>query len=755
MKSLLVVNLSATAPGDGPHAAGAAAGFTRRDLLRIVPAAAAGLVLGVRLTPAEPATAGAASAADAAAGAANPAARLAPNVFVQIDAAGTVTLWVPKSEMGQGVRTALPMILAEEIGADWSRVSVEQAWNDPRFGDLDTGGSTSVRTGWDPLRKAGAAARAMLLAAGAARLKLPAESLVVADGRVTHPGSGRQVAFGDIVADAAALPVPPDAPLKDPAKYTLVGRSVPRTDTPAKIDGRALYGIDVSVPGMLHAAVVLPPSFGATPEGFDDAKTRKVHGVRKVVRFSRGFAVIADSTWAAFKGRDALVAHFKESGRPPESSTEIRRRCEAALESEGKVLRNDGDAAAALKSAAKSVEASYEIPFQAHAAMEPTNATAEVKDGRCTIWAPAQTPSWARDELAKALGIKANDVRINITFLGGGFGRRINPDFMVDAAEIAKAAGAPVKMLWSREQDLQHDYYRPFATHRLAAGLDGAGGIAAWSHRFSSTSIATFYDPATKEPESDEQGGAADLPYPIPNVRVTYAPIDTPVPRGWWRSVDSSGNAFVVESFFDEVAAALGKDPLRLRQEMLSAPRRITYPNRDFVQETARLKGVIDLVAEKTPWGGPLSPGIGRGFASHFSFQSYCAMAAEVEADGHGGARVHRVVSAVDCGRVVNPGLVAAQMESAVVFALSAAMRGAISIDKSRVVESNFDTYDVLRIEAAPIVETHIVSSSAPPTGVGEPGVPVVAPAVFNALFAATGRRVRRLPLQPGDLKQT
>src|SRR5262245_3225577 len=308
MKGVGVVNLSAAAPIAGPPADGAAAGFTRRARLRIVPAAAAGLVRGVPLAPAEPSTAGAAGTA---ADAAKAGARLAPNVFVQVDASGTVTLWTPKSEMGQGVRTALPMILAEEIGADWSRVAVEQAWNDPRFGDLDTGGSTSVRTGWDPLRKAGAAARAMLLAAGAARLKLPAESLTVADGRVVHMSSGRQVAFGEIVADAAALPVPPDPPLKDPAKYTLIGRTVPRTDTPAKIDGRATYGIDVSVPGMLHAAVVLPPSFGATLEGFDDAKTRKVRGVRNVVRFSRGFAVIADSTWAAFKGRDALVARFK------------------------------------------------------------------------------------------------------------------------------------------------------------------------------------------------------------------------------------------------------------------------------------------------------------------------------------------------------------------------------------------------------------------------------------------------------------
>jgi len=731
----VIVNLSGAAPGG----AAPGTGLSRRDLLRLVPAAAAGLVLGVRLTPAAPAAAGAAS--------------LAPNAFVQIDVGGAVTLWVPKSEMGQGVRTALPMILAEEIGAEWGKVTVEQAWLDPRFGDLDTGGSTSVRTSWDPLRKAGAAARAMLLQAASTRMQLPAAVLSVAGGRVIHQRSGRQVPFSDLVADAAALPVPADPPLKDPKDYTIVGRPLLRTDTPAKTDGRAIYGIDVSVPGMLHAAVVLPPTFGATPEGFDDEKTRRVPGVRAVVPFSRGFAVIAESTWAAFKGRDALVARFKESGRPPESSADLRRRCEAALGADGKVLRNDGDTAAALKTAAKRVEATYEIPFQAHAAMEPTNATAEVKDGRCTIWAPAQTPSWALEELKRVTGLPAEAIRINITFLGGGFGRRINPDFIIDAAEIATAAGAPVKMLWSREQDLQHDYYRPFAMHRLAAGIEADGRIAAWSHHFASTSISAFYDPATKEPESDEIGGAADVPWPIPNVRVTYKPVDSPVPRGWWRSVDSSGNAFVVESFLDEVAAAAGKDPLRLRQELLRDPRRITYPNRAFIQDTTRLKGVIDLLAEKTPWGGPLGPGMGRGVAAHYSFQSYCAMAAEVEADGRGGVRVHRVVCAVDCGRVVHPGLVAAQMESAVVFALSAAVRGAITIDGSRVNEKNFDSYDLLRIDAMPTVETHIVPSTAPPTGVGEPGVPVVAPAVFNALFAATGKRIRRLPLQRGDLK--
>src|SRR5262245_27855442 len=428
------INLSLAAP---PDEAGAA-GFTRRDLLRLVPAAAAGLVLGLRL--------------DTDAHAAGESTRLAPSAFLQIDADGSVTLWASKSEMGQGVRTSLPMILAEEIGADFTRVRVEQAWNDGRFGDLDTGGSSSVRTLWDPLRKAGAMARAMLLEAAAHRMDRPAAALVASGGKVTDPRSGTSLPFSELVAAAAALPVPADPPLKNADTYRIVGRAVPRTDTPDKVDGRAIYGIDVTQPGMLHAAVVLPPTFGAVPEGFDDTRTRKVPGVRSVVRFRRGFAVIADSTWAAFRGRDALEAKFKEDGRPPESTAALRRRCEEALEAKGKMLRNDGDAAAAFGSATKKVEGSYEIPFQAHAAMEPTNATAEVRDGRCTIWAPAQTPSWAQRELAQLLGLPAEAIRINITYLGGGFGRRIKPDFILDAADIATAAGAPVEMLWSREQ---------------------------------------------------------------------------------------------------------------------------------------------------------------------------------------------------------------------------------------------------------------------------------------------------------------
>ena len=724
---------------------------SRRQFLGVVPAVGAGLVIGLRIGDDPVAHAATEGATPAAAGAET--GRLAPNAFLQIDKAGAVTLWTSKSEMGQGVRTALPMILAEEIGADFATVKVEQAWLDPRFGDLDTGGSTSVRTSWEPLRKAGAAARAMLIAAAAEKLKVAPATLATEKGQILHAATGRRLPFSAVVAQAAKLEVPQNPPLKDPKAFTLVGRALPRTDTPLKVDGRALYGIDVKLPGMLYAAVVLEPTFGARPGGVDDAKARAVPGVRAVVPFRRGYAVIAESTWAAFRGRDALEARWIETRQNLEDSASIRSQCDALSKDPGKVLRDDGNFDSAFEAAATRVEALYEAPFQAHAPMEPVNATAHVTADRCEIWAPTQTPSWALEELKTLLKLPAESIRINITFLGGGFGRRINPDFILDAAEISRAVGAPVKMVWSREQDIQHDYYRPCSLHRMAAGLDGAGMPVAWRHRFVTPSISAWYDPNTKEPESDEHGGAADVAYAVPNLRVEYRAATSLVPRGWWRSVEASFNAFAVESFVDELAAAAGKDPYQMRLDLLREPRTLTYPNAPFVQETARLAGVLRLAAGKSLWSSPPPKGIGRGIAAQYGFRSYCAMVAEVEVRPSGAPRVNRIVCAVDCGRVVNPGVLASQVESAVVFGLTAALKSAITIERGRVAQSNFHDYEMLRIDEMPRVETHIVPSDAPPTGIGEPAVPVVAPAVFNALYAATGKRVRRLPLQPGDLK--
>ena len=718
---------------------------SRRDFLKIVPAAGTGLVLGIRLSEARHATGPQG----------RPGADLAPNAFLQIDARGEVIIWASKSEMGQGVRTSLPMIVAEELDADFSRVRVEQAWADPKFGDQDTGGSSSVRTKFDPMRKAGATARAMLVAAAAQAWKVDRSACRTEKGAVIHAPTGRRLAYGGLVETAAALPVPVDVLLKDPKSFRILGKSLPRTDTPAKVDGGALYGIDVKVPGLLYAAVARCPVFGGRMKSFDAAAAKASPGVRAVVPITSGVAVVADSTWNALRGRDVLRVDWDEGSGVSESSETLRAQFAVLSQKPGKTVRSDGDAAAALVKAAKRLEAVYELPFQAHATMEPQNATADWKKDRCEVWAPVQTPSWAMQDITRASGLPASAIRLNITFLGGGFGRRINPDFAVEAVEISKAITAPVKTVWTRTEDLQHDFYRPASYHRLSGGLDAKGRIVAWQHRLASTSINTFYDPSTSKPEEGEIGGASDLPYAIPNVQVEYAAASSIVPRGWWRSVESSFNAFAVESFLDELAASARRDPLAVRRELLTGDRRIAYPGENFVQETARLKAVADLAAGKAGWGKPLPKGRARGLAAHFSYLSYCAQVAEVSVGKEGAVRVHRVVCAVDCGRAVNPGIIAAQMEGGIVFGLTAALKSGITIDRGRVKETNFDDYEMLRIDEMPQVEVHVVPSDAPPTGVGEPGVPVVAPAVCNAIFAATGKRIRRLPIRVEDLAAT
>ena len=720
---------------------------SRRDFLAIVPTAGAGLLLGVRLgSDAAAAEAAGSSPAGAAPG------PFAPNAFLQIDTRGDVTIWASKSEMGQGVRTALPMIVADELDADWSRVRVEQAWVDAKFGDQDTGGSGSIRTKFEPMRKAGAAARAMLVAAAAKSWSVPPSACRAEKGRVIHIPSGRGIPYGDLAVRAAAQPVPQNVLLKDPRDFRIIGRTLPRTDTPSKVDGSAVYGIDVKVPGMLYAAVSRCPVFGGKMKSFEGTKAKASPGVKAVVPISNGVAVVADSTWHAFKGREALTVEWNEGPGAAESSASCARQMADLAGKPGRPVRTEGDAAAALAKAAKKLEAVYELPFQAHATMEPQNATAFVQKDRCEVWAPFQTPSWALEDIARTSGLPQSAITLRITHLGGGFGRRINPDYAVEAVEISKAVGAPVKTTWTRTEDLQHDFYRPASRHSMAGGLDAAGKPVSWLHRIVSTAIQTFYDPDAKNPEDGETGGADDVPYAIPNMRVEYSAAKSVVPRGYWRSVENSFNAFAVECFVDEMAAAASQDPCRYRLDLLAGDRKVRSAGGHLVLETARLRACIELAAEKAGWGTPLPKGRGRGIAAHFSYRSYCAQVAEVSVDGSGNLKVHRVVSAVDCGRAVNPGIIAAQMEGGVVFGLTSCLKSGITIDKGRVTQTNFDDYEMLRIDEMPQVETHIVPSSEPPTGVGEPGVPVVAPAVFNAIFAATGKRIRRLPLQAGDL---
>ena len=548
-----------------------------------------------------------------------------------------------------------------------------------------------------------------------------------------HPASGRALAYGGLAAAAARLPVPQDPPLKDPKDFKLLGKRLPRLDTPAKVTGRAVFGMDVRVPGMLFATLARPPVHGGTVAGFEAGKARKVPGVRLVLQVPSGVAVVADSTWAAIRGREALEVRFQDGPNASLDQAAVERLLSDPA-AKAQVVRADGDLEAALAAAPKRLEAVYQAPFLAHATMEPMNCTARVTAAAAEIWAPTQAPTWAQGEVAKALGLPEAAVTVRTTLLGGGFGRRAIPDFAVEAAQVARAAGAPVQVVWTREDDMRHDLYRPASRHELRAGLDAAGRLAAWHHRVRAPSIAAQLF-GGREGRPDVVEGAADVPYAAGAVLVDCVTPGVGLRVGWWRSVYSSQNAFAEECFLDECAAAAGTDAVAFRRELLGK-----HP---------RLRRVVDLAAEKAGWGSPLPAGRGRGLACHVSFGSWVAEVAEVSVE-KGEVRVHRVVAAVDCGRVVNPDTVEAQVESAVVYGLSAALRGEITLERGRVREGNFDDYQPLRFDEMPAVEVHLVPSAEDPGGIGEPGLPPIAPAVANALFAATGRRFRRMPFRLG-----
>ncbi len=691
----------------------------RRDFLRLSAGAGTGLWLGFHVGERQ-------------ARAAKPAA-FRPNAFLAVDAAGAVTIWVVRSEMGQGVHTSMPMLVAEELECDWKSIRVEQAPTDPRFGSMSTGGSRSVRGSWTPLRQAGAAAREMLVAAAAGRWGVEPASCRAEAGKVMHAASGRSLGYGELAAAAARLPVPREPRLKDPRDFRLIGKRVPRLDTPAKVDGRAVFGLDVRLPGMLFATVARPPVHGATVAGFDAGKARKVPGVRQVLSVPSGVAVVADSTWAAIGGREALQVRF-DDGPNGSLDQEAVARLLSDPAAKPQVVRADGDLEAALAAAHRRIEAVYQAPFLAHATMEPMNCTARVTAKGAELWAPTQAPTWAQGEVAKALGLPEGAVAVHTTLLGGGFGRRAIPDFPVEAALVARAAGAPVQVVWTREDDMRHDLYRPASRHELRASVDAAGRLTAWHHRVRAPSIAAqLFGGRAGRPDVVE--GAADVPYAAGAVLVDCVTPALGLRVGWWRSVYSSQNAFAEECFLDECAAAAGQDPLAFRRALL--------------QRHPRLRGVVELAAEKAGWGSPLPAGRGRGMACHASFGSWVAEVAEVSVE-RGEVRVHRVVAAVDCGHVVNPDTVEAQVEGAVVYGLSAALRGEITLERGRVRQGNFDDYQPLRMEEMPAVEVHLVKSAEDPGGIGEPGLPPIAPAVANALFAATGWRFRRMPLRVG-----
>lgn len=703
---------------------------SRRDFLKGSALAGGGLLIGFALP-------GAARFAHA-------AAEFKPNAFIRITADNRVTVICGLSEMGQGVHTAIPMLVAEELDADWSKIKVEQApvdqaFNNPAFGMQATGGSTSVRGHWEPMRKAGAAARAMLVAAAAERWKAQAEDCRTEQGMVVHK-NGRKLSYGQLADAAAKQAVPAEVKLKDAKNFSLLGQAAKRLDTPAKVNGTAKFGLDVHLPGMLTAVMARPPVPGGKVASLDDSKARAVPGVKQVIQLPSGVAVLAGGYWAAKQGRDALSIKWDDGANAALSSEGISKMLAEAAAKGGALARSEGDANA---TAAKQIEAEYEAPYLAHACMEPMNATAWVKPDGIEVWAGTQSQGPAQGILGQVAGVAPGKVKVNTMYLGGGFGRRFAPDFTIDATLLSKISGKPVKLVYTREDDMKAYFYRPASVTRFAGGLDASGRAVSFRARVASPSImegSHFMKIPADGVDTFAVEGIRDCPYSFPNLRVEYARQEPGVQVWFWRSVGHSQNIFFIESFVDEMAAAAGRDPYQFRRELLD--------------KQPRYRGVLDLAAQKAGWDKPPAAGLHRGIAVAQSFGSYVAEVAEISVGKDGKVKVHRVVGAVDCGMIVNPEIIKRQVESAIVFGLSAALYGKISFKDGKVEQSNFHDYPMLRIDEMPKVEVHIVASDEKPGGIGEPGLPPIAPAVTNAVFAATGKRLRKLPIDAGELKQ-
>lgn len=706
---------------------------SRRKFLKDTALLMGGLVIGFYL----PMRGGRALAAEGA-----PAQVYPPNAFIRIAADESVTIVVNKSEMGQGVYTSLPMLINEELEADWSRIKVEAApvaavYNHTGFGMQLTGGSSSVPSSWEQLRRVGASARILLIRAAAQQWGVAESACHAENGQVIH-ADGRKLSYGALADAAAKLPLPENVPLKNPKDFKLIGRPVKRLDTPEKINGQAVFGLDVYLPGMLTVLIARSPVFGGKVKRFDATEALKLKGVHGVYQVPTGIAVAASGFWPAKTARDLLEIEWDAGAGAALSTPKMRADYLALAQQPGAVARKDGDAASAIKGAAKTISAEYEVPYLAHASMEPLNVVVDLQPDHCTIWTGTQSQTMDRGAAAAAAGLKPEQVEIHTTFLGGGFGRRANPrsDFVIEAVQVAKAVGKPVKVMWTREDDTRGGYYRPMWADHIEAGIDKDGRPVAWKHTIVGQSIVAdtpFEAFLTKDGiDVTSVEGAATLPYRIPNLQVELHSPKNPVTVQWWRSVGHSHTAFVVETMLDELAHLAGKDPVQYRLDLLPAD--------------SRYRGVLQLATEKAGWAkSKLPAGHAYGVAVHQSFDSYVAEVAEVSlADGK--VRVHRVVAAVDCGQVINPDGVAQQIESGIVYGLSAALHGAITLENGRVMQSNFNDYAPLRYSEMPRVEVHIVQIDAPPTGIGEPGTPPIAPAVANAVFALTGKRLRRMP---------
>ena len=711
--------------------------ISRRTLLRGGLAVGAGLVIGFRSPLQAPAVAEAQGSG-----------LFAPNQWLRIDRDGVVTIVNSVPEMGQGAMTTMPMIVADELDADLDRIRIEQApanpslYANPVTGAQSYGGSRGVRDHLQMLRKAGAAGRQMLREAAAQEWGVPVDEVDTEPGAVIHRPTGRRLLYGQLVDKAQGLPVPQNPTLKTKDQFRYIGKDRHRVDVPPKVNGQAVYGIDVQVPGMLIASIErCPVVAGGKVKSFDATAAKAVPGVKQVVQVTSGVAVVANSFWAALNGRKALKVEWDEGPVAQVSSAMITREYEAAGKQPGQVARSDGDHEKALAAGGKALESTYQVPFLEHACMEPMNATAHVTREECIVWAPTQNPGGTQATAARLTGLAPDKVTVHTTLLGGGFGRRGEVDFVVDAVEVAKAVSVPVKVMWTREDDLTHGFYRPATYNVFRAALDAQGMPTVWFTRVVGPGIlvqkgrapAGSIDPAAME-------GVRNHPYDIPNVRIEWVNKDFGVPLGFWRSVGPSQNGFTVESFVDELAHLAGQDPYEYRRALLG--------------KAPRHKAVLELVATKANWGSRLPAGHGRGIAVCFSYGSYAAHVAEVSVDDDGTVRVHKVVCAIDCGIAVNPDQVKAQMEGGLIYGLTAARFGEITLDRGRVQQTNFHTYPMLRINQAPVTEVHILESGEAPGGLGEPGVPTVAPAVCNAIFAATGKRIRRLPIRPDDLKK-
>ncbi|MBM4188144.1 MAG: xanthine dehydrogenase family protein molybdopterin-binding subunit [Gemmatimonadetes bacterium] len=719
--------------------------FSRREFLRVT-AVAGGLLATITLPGCRTEDGAGASTLD-------------PSLFVRINDDNSITITVAKSEMGQGVRTSLAMLVAEDLDADWSQIKVEQASYHPKYGEMGTGGSGSVRDNWKQMREAGAALRAMLVAAAAKEWEVEPAECRTENSFVIHEGKGRRAHYGSLAAKAASQPVPREVVVKPRAQWTLLGKDKVGVDVADISHGRAGYGLDVRVPGMLYASIERTRVFGGTVKSVDKAAALAVPGVKDVVEIPAvgngvnihaGVAVVATNTWAALQGRRALKVEWDTGRRAAESSESYRSFMAAAVEKTGEETVNKrGDPDAVLARASTVFSATFETPFLSHATMEPMNATASVVGDKVEAWSPTQFPDWGAQALAQVLKTAIENVQVHTTLMGGGFGRRINPDFTVEAALVSRQVKQPVKVVWTREDDLRHDFYRPCAMHRIDASLGSDGMPEAWRHRISTPSIDVSYGPKPKAGWGpNEADGSGNMSYRIPHRSCEYTLLDSGVPRGWWRAVSTTHGVFATESMIDELAVAAGKDPVAFRMALIDGYTLPQPPDSDrFAFDPARLKGVLEAAAAKAGWGRTLPPGHGMGVACSFDHLGYAAEVFEVSVRADR-LRIHRVVCAADSGPIVNPTGARAQIEGGIIQGLSAALKERITIAGGAVTQGNFDSYSLLRINEAPtVIEAYFVETDTVPTGLGEPSVPPVAPALANAIFNATGKRLRTLPL--------